>query len=131
MLLLAAVGPATSLEVTVSNVRNSKGHVLVAVCLKPEFLSSHCQFVGSAPAHQGSVTVSVSGIPPGTYAVQAFQDENDNMAIDRNFFGLPTEGIGFSNNASFHFGPPSFQDAAIALGRDGGKIAVRLRYFTD
>lgn len=130
-LLAAGGGPTTFLDVAVSNVRNGNGHVLVAVCLPAQFLSPRCQFTGSAPAHAGTVVVQINGIPPGTYAVQAFQDENDNLRIDRNFFGLPKEGIGFSNNARFHFGPPRFSDAAVALGREGGEITVRLHYFLD
>ncbi len=131
IMLIAGAAPVASVQVAVSNVRNANGHVLVAVCLRTEFLSPRCQFAGSAPAQPGTVTVHIAGIPPGTYAVQAFQDENDNMKIDRTFFGLPTEGIGFSNNAAFNFGPPSFQDAAISLGAEDIQLTVRLRYFTD
>jgi uncharacterized protein (DUF2141 family) len=128
LLLAGAAAPTTFLDVAVSNVRNSEGHVLVAVCQAPEFLAPHCRYVGKAPAHLGTVMVRVAGIPPGTYAVQAFQDENDNLIIDRNLLGLPKEGIGFSNDAPFRFGPPSFHDAAITLGPQGGRIAIRLRY---
>ncbi len=73
-------------------------------------------------------TVRIAGIPPGTYAVQAFHDENDNLVVDRNFMGMPKEGIGFSNDAPFRFGPPRFRDAAIALGPDGGQVTIQLRY---
>ncbi len=131
VLLFTGASPTILLEVAVSNVHNDRGHVLVAVCVPAEFLSPHCRFVGSAPAHAGTVTVRITGIPPGTYAVQAFQDKNDNLKVDRDFLGLPTEGIGFSNNAQFHFGPPSFNDAAIALGPDDGQITISLRYFRD
>jgi uncharacterized protein (DUF2141 family) len=128
LLLAAGAAPTTSLDVAVSNVRNAKGHVLVAVCARAEFLAPRCRYLGKAPAHAGTVTVRTVGIPPGTYAVQAFHDENDNLTIDRNLLGLPKEGIGFSNDAPFRFGPPSFRDAAIALGPQGGQVAIRLRY---
>ncbi len=128
LLLAGRAVPTTSLDVSVSNVRNARGHVLVAVCTPAEFLAPHCRYVGKAQAHPGAITVRVTGIPPGTYAVQAFHDENDNLKIDRNFVGLPKEGIGFSNDAPFHFGPPSFRDAAITVASQGGQIAVRLRY---
>lgn len=129
VLLAAAAGPTASVDIRVSNVRNDKGHVLAAVCTKSQFLSAHCAYVGSAPARSGEVTVRISGIVPGTYAVQVFHDENDNKEIDRNFVGIPTEGMGFSNDARFHFGPPSFGDAAVSIGPGGGVIAVRMRYF--
>ena len=129
-LLFAAAGdPLGFLDVTVTNVHNGNGHVLVAICLPEQFLSRHCQYAASVPARAGSVVVRINGILPRTYAVQVFQDENDNLKIDRNFFGLPTEGIGFSNNAVFRFGPPRFADAAVALGTGGEQISVQLRYF--
>ncbi len=128
LLFAGGAAPTTFLDVVVSNVRNSNGHVLVAVCPPAEFLAPHCRYVGKARAHRGLVMVRVTGIPPGTYAVQAFQDENDNVTIDRNFLGLPKEGIGFSNDAPFRFGPPSFRDAAITTGPQGGQVAIRLRY---
>jgi uncharacterized protein (DUF2141 family) len=131
LLLAAGAAPTTFLDVVVSNVRKAKGHVLVAVCPAAEFLSAHCPYVGKAPAHPDTVMVRVVGIPPGTYAVQVFQDENDNLAIDRNLIGLPKEGIGFSNDAPFRFGPPSFPDAAITLGPRGGQVVIRLRYLLD
>lgn len=120
-----------SLDVFVDNVRNDKGHILVAVCPDQDFLTAKCPFVGSAPARKGLVEVRVANIPPGTYAVQVFQDENDNQQIDRNFIGLPTEGMGFSNDAPFRFGPPTFKDAAITVGPNGAHTELRLRYFTD
>jgi uncharacterized protein (DUF2141 family) len=128
-LLLAAAVSGAPLRVTVENIRDDKGHVLVAVCTQAEFLKPHCSYQGSAPARAGSVTVEVRNVPPGTYAVEAYQDENDNHRLDRNLLGLPTEGIGFSNDARFNFGPPSFSDAQIALGPAGGRIVIRLRYF--
>jgi uncharacterized protein (DUF2141 family) len=128
LVLAAAKTRATELDVTVANIRTSAGHVLVAVCTQPQFLSMHCSYSGRASARRGAVEVRIGGIPPGIYAVEAFQDANDNGKIDRNFFGLPTEGIGFSRDAPFRFGPPRFSDAAIALGARGGRIVLHLRY---
>ena len=68
-----------------------------------------------------------TGVAPGTYAVSVFHDENSNGKLDTNFIGMPKEGVGASNNASGHMGPPKFSAAAFAF--KGGvlelKIAVR------
>ncbi len=130
--MLAAVPAAAEpgvLEVTVTGVRSAAGHVLVAVCDRAAFLQPTCRYKGRAPATMGSVTVRITGVPPGTYAAQAYQDENENGRIDRSLFGVPTEGIGFSNDAPMRFGPPSFDAAAFALGPGGGQISFSLRYF--
>ena len=126
----AGVGGATgTVDVIVTGLRSAKGHVLVAVCDRSHFLQETCPFHGRAQAEIGSVTVHVAGGPPGVYAAQAFQDENENGKIDRTLFGIPTEAIGFSNNAPMRFGPPSFDAAAFSLGSAGGVISFSLRYF--
>ena len=129
--LMAAPAGAADLSVAVGNVRNDHGLVRVAVCTPDTFTKSGCPFTASEPSRRGQVTVTVRGIPPGTYAVQAYHDENENRQIDRNFFGLPEEGIGFSNDAPIRFGPPSFADAALAIGDGGGTTALTLRYFIE
>ncbi|MEK8015864.1 MAG: DUF2141 domain-containing protein [Candidatus Parabeggiatoa sp.] len=49
------------------------------------------------------------------YAIAAYHDANGNEKLDKNFFGIPKEGYGFSNNARGTFGPPSFEKAAFEL----------------
>ena len=51
-------------------------------------------------------------LPKGTYAIGIFVDANYNNKMDRNFFGVPKEQYGFSNDAKGSFGPPSFKDAS-------------------
>ena len=48
-------------------------------------------------------------LPNGTYAIGIFIDANYNNEMDRNFFGVPKEQYGFSNDAKGSFGPPSFK----------------------
>ena len=129
--LLAAPASAEpgGVDVTVTGVRSSAGHVLVAICDRQTFLQETCRYRGRAPASPGAVAVHVAGVPPGTYAAQAYQDENDDRRINRTLLGIPEEGIGFSNDAKMRFGPPSFADAAFSLGPDGGRIQFGLRYF--
>ena len=132
LLLLLAI-PARAepgtVAVTVTNVRSDAGHVLVALCDRATFLRETCRYHGRARAAAGSVTVRLGGVPPGTYALQAYQDENDNGKIDRTLLGLPREGMGFSNGARMRFGPPSFDDAAVAIGPNGGALELRLTYY--
>lgn len=128
-LLLPALSRAATLEVQVDNLRPGKGEVLVTVCTADSFLKEHCRYRGRAPARGSEALVSITDIPPGIYAVQAFQDEDGSGRIPRSFLGIPKVGIGFSNDAPFRFGPPSFDDAAVRLMPEGGRIRLRLRYF--
>jgi uncharacterized protein (DUF2141 family) len=120
---------AAELEVTLEQVATGSGHLLVAVCTPETFLRRGCPYTGRAPAVSGQAQVVVRGIEPGVYAVQAFHDENGNFDLDRNFLGMPQEGMGFSNDAPMRFGPPSFEDAAIEIDAGGAATRLRLRYF--
>ena len=129
LVAMHAAAAESVLEVTVTGIRSAQGTILVAVCDRDTFLQETCRYKGRTPAAVGSVTVRITGVPPGTYAAQAYGDENGNGKIDRNLFGIPTEGIGFSNDAKMRFGPPSFADAAFTLGPLGGQIQFALRYY--
>lgn len=126
-LLLAAVpAHAATVEVRVTGVTAGKGKVNVAVCDRERFLKQ-CLYSASVPAQATEAVVSLKDIPAGTWAVLAYQDENDNGELDRNFIGIPRENYGFSRNAAGRFGPPSFEDAAIEV-RDGTTSApIKLR----
>jgi uncharacterized protein (DUF2141 family) len=133
LLMLVLAWPAAAepgvLEVTVTGIRNSNGHVLVAVCDRKTFLSPTCAYHGRASAQPGPVVVRITGIPAGVYAVEAYHDENDNKQLDRNFIGMPKEGMGFSRDAPMRFGPPDFADAAVTVPANGGAVSFEMRYF--
>jgi len=97
---LAGPAGAAELSVVVKGVRNGNGRVLVAVCTAATFLKPGCALRASSPAQAGTVTVVVPDVPPGRYAVQTFHDENANTKVDRGLFGIPLEGIAFSNDAA-------------------------------
>lgn len=120
---------AATVTVEVGNVRSARGHVRVAICRRETFLKPHCPWQGAAPAQAGTTAVIVSGVPPGTYAAEAYQDEDDSGTLRRTFLGLPAEGMGFSNDARMMFGPPRFDDASFSVGEGPTGIRLRLRYY--
>jgi uncharacterized protein (DUF2141 family) len=117
------------LQVNVSNVRSSRGHVHVAICPQALFLKDECIYKAIVPAKQGQTVAVVSGLPAGTYAAQVYFDENDNDTLDRTWIGIPEEGVGFSNNPSFMFRAPTFPETALRFDGMSGSIGVRLRYY--
>lgn len=125
LLLAGFAATAGNIEVRVSNVTSTKGKVFVAVCDAANFLKK-CAYGASAPSQQGETVVTVTGIPSGTWAVLAFQDENDNGELDRNFIGIPKEDYGFSRDAAGRFGPPKFEEAAIQVGNEPMVTQIKL-----
>ena len=119
---------AATLTTEIGNIRNARGHIHLDVCPQANFLKENCPYSGEAAAHPGTTIVVVPDVPPGRYAVQAFHDENDNHRVDRALFGIPKEGVGFSNDAPIGLGPPKWADAVFAVTNDTA-IRLRMRYF--
>lgn len=124
-----AQAPGHTLTINVSNVRAAKGRIHVDICTQDKFLKDDCQWAGEAPARLGTTQVIVRDLPPGHYAAQAFHDENSNTKVDRALFGIPKEGVGFSNDARISFGPPSWKNAVFGFGGGNAVIGFKLRYF--
>lgn len=60
-------------------------------------------------------TISLENIPKGEYAIMIFQDENHDGVLNKDFYGLPTEGYGFSNNFKSNIVIPSFRQTKFQL----------------
>lgn len=133
-LFCSAAAPAPqpapgTLVVEVQNIRVAKGIVHVDVCPEKQYLGDGCTWAASAPAQFGVTRVTITNLPPGRYAAQAFLDENKNDKVDQALFGIPKEGVGFSNDAKIGFGPPSFKATAFQYDGSPGIIRFKLRYF--
>lgn len=125
----AAAPSAGTLHVEVANVRDRTGHVHVDICTRAQFLKD-CALSANAPARIGTTTVTLAGLKPGRYAAQVFYDENGNGKVDRALFGIPKEGVGFSNDAKIRLGPPKWEEAVFDYDGQDRTIRLRLRYFT-
>jgi uncharacterized protein (DUF2141 family) len=71
--------------------------------------------------------VTIANVPPGRYGAQAFHDANGNGKTDRNFLGIPTERIGFSNDALKGLSAPKFVNAAFDHRDAAQTITFKLR----
>lgn len=127
-LCLATTAEAGTLNVRITNVRNTKGVVHLEVCPEAQFLKDDCPYSASVPAAVGTTVLKVEGLPPGRYAVQAFHDENRNGKVDRALFGIPKEGVGFSNDAPIHMSPPKWKDAEFDFAGNTQTIELKMRY---
>jgi len=59
-------------------------------------------------AEDGDNVITLTNLAPGTYAIQTFQDVNDNNKMDTSWLGLPLEPFGFSRDAQPHLSKPRF-----------------------
>jgi len=118
---------SAALTIVITNIRATTGKVRVDLCRQNEFLKK-CTIVADATPVRGTTTVTLHNVPPGDYAVQATYDQNGNGKVDRGLFGIPKEGVGFSNDAPIRLGPPSWKDAVFNVSGDKS-ITLRMRYF--
>lgn len=118
-----------TLTVVVQGVRNSEGVIGVLVFESargwPEDTSA-ALLRAAVPAQEGSTTVLIPNVPSGDYGVVVLHDENRNMRLDRNWFGLPREQWGMSNNPPEHSSAPGFKRARFSL-RGDTQLLIHLR----
>lgn len=120
--------PTGGLVVVVDDVRNDEGSVHVDICTEKNFLRT-CLYSGEAKAVSGKTAVIVEGVPKGVYAAQVFHDENMNHKVDRGLFGIPKEGVGFSNDFKIGLRAPRFDEAAFHYAGGDQQVVVHLKYY--
>lgn len=120
--------PAANLiHVEVVGLHSDKGQVFCALYSSREGFPKQSEKavarVSSAISDKRALC-EFSGIALGTYAISVFHDENSNGKLDRKFMGIPREGVGASNGAKGHLGPPKFEAAAFSFS--GGRLELKI-----
>jgi uncharacterized protein (DUF2141 family) len=133
MMLVTGISAAAqeyTLDITVSGIHSDKGALYLSLYNSekgfPKYPKAAFRLV-HARIVNGIATLRLDKLPKGIYAAACYHDENGNGKLDANFFGIPTEGTGSSNNAAGFLGPPKFQNAKFPLDRDTA-IMIRIRY---
>jgi uncharacterized protein (DUF2141 family) len=75
----------------------------------------------------GETIVTLHAIPPGTYAIQTFQDVNANDKMDTSWVGLPLEPFGFSQDATPFLSKPSFDNVKFTLAAGENSQVIHLQ----
>lgn len=122
-LLLAGQTQAARLIVTIEGTRDADGYPYVALFAKPDgspdgdYSIQHIK-LKAAPK---PLIVAFDDLAPGTYAVGAYHDENNNGRLDTDFIGYPIEGYAPSNGIRAVFSRPRF---AALIARRGGQLRM-------
>ncbi|MEO1656962.1 MAG: DUF2141 domain-containing protein [Pseudomonadota bacterium] len=98
-------------------VTEPSGAIMVAIFDSAESYNGGGSPVRGARVRLSSETATTvfKGLPPGSYAVRAFHDQNGDGTLNTNPLGALLEPFAFSNNAIVQYGPPAFEDAALTL----------------
>jgi uncharacterized protein (DUF2141 family) len=104
-----------NLHVKIDNLKNDKGKLVIALFdNSDDFLKNTVaeKIVEIDDDLTGQVDFKIT--TPGSYAVVAFHDRNENGDLDVVVI-IPREPYGFSNNARSMFGPPRFKKASFEV----------------
>ena len=120
------------LTINVQGLKAAQGKVCYSLFSSSAgFPTSPTQAIRAAciPAKASSSAIAFGNLTPGTYAVAVFHDMNGDGQLNKNTFGIPVEGFGFSQNPGIISGPPKFRDAAIFVAGSGNAIKIDLKHF--
>lgn len=109
--------PQQTLHVTIKDIQPGKGNINVAVFgSKNDFLKRP---VMAQTKKAGAAMLEFSFVlPPGEYAIAAYQDLNENQKLDAGIFHIPKEPYGFSNNYRPGMSAPKYEGCRIRVAGD-------------
>jgi uncharacterized protein (DUF2141 family) len=122
------VAYADTLLVTVSDVEAGKGNLRIAVfdeAHRDDFPDGEYLHGVVVPATDEEMTVEISNVDSGEYAVAIIQDINENETLDKNFLGIPKEPYGFSGK--WKSGGSSYDKALFNTDEVEFSITVKLK----
>ncbi|EFA69435.1 hypothetical protein CEP10_14000 [Cylindrospermopsis raciborskii S07] len=125
----------TELTVIVNGIVNKNGDICLRVYnSEVGFLVNSSSEVksGCTKITGSSVKTVFSGLKPGTYAVAVMDDQNGDRKLNKDFFGIPTEGFGISRDpiVSMRTGMPKFRRASFKMTQNT-TIDITMKYSLD
>ncbi len=130
-----SIEPTANLTVVVNGIQNKKGEICIGLYSQKKGFPLNTKNVAKCACTQitgNSVKQQFTGLKHGNYAVAIIDDQNGDRRLNRDFFGIPKEGFGISNNpkVSIKTGTPKFRDASFKF--NGNKtIYISMKYRLD
>ena len=109
-----------SITVKIDNIKSIKGMMEVALYKDPAKFPKVGQThrMARVKVEGKEVTYTFEHLEEDDYAICIYHDLNSNKICDKNFFGVPTEAYGFSNNFKPVLSAPVFKDCSFDLTCD-------------
>lgn len=130
--LSASSAFAADLTLSIQDVRNSKGRMLVAIFNEESAFSTlnadEAYAVFSLVAKEGKQEITLHDLPAGDYAVSLHHDENGNGQFDLNKHKFPLEGFGYSNNVGADKQVTPFSEASFTHRNADTVQTIKLVY---
>jgi len=130
LLNLTTEDKSGNITIKIKNLSSSKGYLQLSVYNKKDGFPNKEKstfktfYFDIKESHNG--LFNIKNIPYGAYAISTYHDENSNGKLDTNFFGIPKEKTGASNNPDSDY-MPSFSDAIFQLSTGKKMLEIRLK----
>lgn len=131
--MLSSANPAASgsdVRVITTALRNTNGQVICSLFDSADAFDKQIAIQNvKVPTVAPETTCVFHDVKPGTYMVTVIHDENSNNKLDKNFFGIPKEGYGVSNNHTYAMSSPKYAESTFTVSGDAETVLnVSLRY---
>jgi uncharacterized protein (DUF2141 family) len=132
LLSLLSANKTGDLLINVTNIRNNNGLIAYIIFDSQAGWPNNIQeayTLGTSNISEGNCTIAIMDIPYGKYAISILHDENNNQKLDKNFLGIPQEGIGASNNNYRRYGAPLYEESLINIVSKNNYQVIKLKYY--
>ena len=108
------------LTIKISNIEKLKGDIKIGVFnTDTNFLKEGAAIKNySIKVDKNTAVLTITDLPKGEYAVSMYHDENSDAKMNTNFFGIPKEPYGFSNNIQPRMSAPKYKDCKFSFAEN-------------
>ena len=119
------------LWVDLTGLKNNQGQVVLTVYTDSagfhQESPSYTFYFSKDAVREGKMSCLIL-LPPGEYGISFIDDENNSGKLERNWFGYPQEGFGFSGLEPGRLRKPAFREFSFQLNENGQRIRIKAQY---
>lgn len=131
ILLIANFTYSQNIELIITNIRSTKGELLIGVFKNNNSFKKEAPFkyikISKKTIQNKTIRTKIN-LPSGIYGLSLLDDEDNDEEMKFNFFGYPLEGFGFSNYYHKGLSRPHFDDFKFRVNKNPIKIHIKIKY---
>lgn len=127
-----------TLTVAVNDLKNVNGNFCMSIFKSADGFPDSAEkaiFAECFRVSQKSFTIQLSDFPAGRFSIAGWHDENMDKKLNYNLFGIPKEGLAFSENGKPRLtpppGPPSFESISFEIAGEDKTTQMKTSYLLD
>jgi uncharacterized protein (DUF2141 family) len=131
LVLLQITSSAQTLKISVTGLRSNSGSVILGFYINDKSFEDEKPLFSKVESKATTVnhvlTLTYTGIKPGTYGVVLLDDENNNSKMDFGWI-LPEEGYGFSNYTHSGLTKPKLSKFSFTITNENKAVEIKVKY---